>query len=65
MKKILAVLFIALVCAQPDIARCAVKSAVELRQIAQAGASLIINLENCAYSTAELLQIANSLAAGA
>lgn len=65
MKKFLVVLFVALVCAQPYMARGAVKSAVELRQIAQAGGSLIIELANSGYSMAELLQIAQSLAAGA
>lgn len=40
------------------------KSAVELRRLAQAGASLVLDLDKTPYTAVELEQIASSLASG-
>lgn len=40
------------------------KTAVELRRIAQAGASLVLDLDKSSYTVVELAQIAASLAKG-
>lgn len=62
--KILSGLMLLLLLASPA-AAAATKNTQELRQIAQAGGSLIIDLERNSYSVSELRQIALSLNHGA
>ena len=61
--KIISGLLLLLLLASPAIA--ASKNTQELRQIAQAGGSLIIDLDRSSYSVSELRQIALSLNHGA
>lgn len=58
---LLAMTFLA-VSSQPALA--GGKSAVELRRLAQAGASLVLDLDKTPYTVVELEQIASSLAKG-
>lgn len=61
MKKVLVIAWLALFCAHAG-AMAATPSAVELKRLAQAGASLVINASG--YTATELLTIAQALESG-